>query len=63
MWCIIILFIILFILKFLIIIYFNLFVIEGLGEFIERMVGFLVYVFNIIFKNDGYFCYYDELFN
>lgn len=45
----------------MIIIYFNVFVIEGIRLFIERMVGFFVYVFNIIFKDDGYFCYYYEL--
>lgn len=61
--CTIISFIILFILKFLIITYFNLFAIEGLGEFIERMAGFLVYVSNTTSKNDGYLCYHDESFN
>lgn len=47
----------------MIITYFNLFAIEGPGQFIERMAGFFVYVSNTTSKNDGYLCYHDESFN
>lgn len=46
--------------KRMIITYLNSFVIEGIRSFIERMVGYFVYVSNTTSKDDGYLCYHDE---